>query len=982
MDAAFASIAFDDPRRAETNLRLIENRLPPGAWARLATLLAQVPDPDEAVNDFERYLQDLSPPLAAYIENHPVAMHYLLLIFSHSRFLSETLINEPDLILWLHRPARQTGRDRLSRLSTPEDLREALARFWAAKFDLPPSVLLARFKRREYLRIMLRDVLGLGTLAETTLELSHLADVLLESALVTSEQKLTRLYGPPQFTDASGRVRRSRFVVLSLGKLGGRELNYSSDIDLLFLYEEDGQTAGGEADAVPNSEYFARLASAAIRIISEPTAEGAVFRVDLRLRPEGSRGDIAVCLPAALHYYRTRAREWELQMLIKARPSAGAADLGRAFLRQMYPLIFRSDSRQQTLSSALGIRREMERELRRRPATAAARNVKLSPGGIRDIEFLAQCLQRIYGSADPWLAAPAAGSTLVALQRLHDKGHLSGQDFFRLANAYQFLRNVEHRLQLRDGLQVHSLPTGAHALDRVARCLNIEAGAERPSGWQLIALVEKRFAEVREIYQRILERRENVAAETFPSEASRPLEDSSLLPSQLLREHPGFAHAAMDAGRTTPATMRRQWNLFVSAAALDPLLLSKLDHHPDWVAAASRIISRSEPAAAMLARHPDEIELAVEPDAVRIESTLPRTQGDGSELNAGLEDLRVAQRQELLLLITRSALGISQPPQTFERLTRMADDLLNLALERMANELIPGISAAEAPFAVLAFGRLGTREMDFGSDVDLVFVTDGSVRAAERGIWRKLAERFVNSVSSHTRQGLLYRVDARLRPRGTEGEMVQPAPYIETYCREEASGWEAISFNKGRHLAGNRQLGETVMARIRHALRERYATGEGSARLRDELNHVRDLLEQERQARHGRLGLKIASGGYHDLEYTLGFPAIVGGVETGGRNLLDQIQCLKTAGAIDDASACTLAAAATLLRSVDHALRVVAGHSFDHPLDSATSERVTVLLRDWGIPDAERFQQAVDERCAEVVRLYGQFVEQHRPSPR
>lgn len=977
MDAAFATVPFTDPARAETNLRLVEELLPPGVWARLATLLAQVPDPDEALNDFERYLREAKNSLLRYLETHPAALHYLLLAFSHSRFLSETLIHQPDLILWLHRPHGRVGADRLARLRTPEDLREELARFRATNFDLAPSVLLARFKRREYLRIMLRDVLGLGTLAETTLELSHLADVILESALAVAEQKLSKAYGLPQYADAAGRVRRSRLVLLSLGKLGGQELNYSSDIDLLFLYEQDGQTAGGEAGAVSNAEWFARLATASLKIITEPTTEGAVFRVDLRLRPEGSRGDIASSLPSALHYYRTRARQWELQMLIKARASAGVRELGRGFLREVQPLIFHAESRRQALDAAIEGRREMERELRRRSASSAARNVKLSPGGIRDVEFLAQCLQRIYGSADPWLAASATGSTLVALQRLHDKGHLSGRDFFRLGTAYQFLRQVEHQLQLRDGLQVHTLPSEPSELDRLARCLSIEPSPTASPGEQLLARVERHFTEVRSIYERVLEQRLEWA-EPGP-EPESPEEAAGPPLSRLATERPAIARAALDAGWSEDPIARRGLNQFLSAAALDPALVSRIERHPEWIARAAPLVARSDLAAAMLARHPEEIEIAADPDPARIERTLAACDRPAAApvTGDGLDDLRVAERQALLALVARSATGGSRPFDTFAALTRVADEVLRRALERLASETVPGVGLDEAPFAVLALGRLGSREMDVGSDADLVFVLGDEVSVEEREPWRKLAERLVNAVSSHTRHGLLYPVDTRLRPRGTEGEMVQTVSYVENYCRSEAAGWEAVTFFKGRALAGNVALGRDVLARMQSALRERFATDDGRLLLRRELAHMRDLLEEQWRGQRVRAGLKQAPGGYHDLEYTLGYRAIVGGIETGGRNLLEQVKALEAAAppcAIDAASAASLAAAVTLFRSADHSLRIVTGRSIEHAFDATTAARAATLLRDWAIPDADRFQQAIEERRAEVIRMYEALV--------
>src|SRR5712692_2703591 len=243
MDAAYSSIVFVEPARAEANLALVERRLPGNLWATLPALLAQLPDPDGALNFLERYLRLEAEPTAAntrtvaYLKRHPAALHHLLVIFSYSRFLSETLVQQPALITWLHRPARKglEAAQSLDRIKSPEDLHEEFAQFEAVSLEHPPAVVLARFKRREYLRITLRDVLGLATLA----------DVLLERALRTSEQKLQNAYGMPQFTDAAGNRHVARLAILSLGKLGGQELNYSSDIDLMFLYERDGETSSG-----------------------------------------------------------------------------------------------------------------------------------------------------------------------------------------------------------------------------------------------------------------------------------------------------------------------------------------------------------------------------------------------------------------------------------------------------------------------------------------------------------------------------------------------------------------------------------------------------------------------------------------------------------------------------------------------------------------------------------------------------------------
>src|SRR5574341_612653 len=284
MDAAFSSIAFAEPARAESNLELVEKRLPGNLWATLPALLAQVPDPDGALNFLERYARAAGESVVAYVARHPAALHHLLVIFSYSRFLSETLIQQPELVLWLHGAG---PRDKLDHVKTLDDLHEEFAQFEAVTLSQPPAVILARFKRREYLRITLRDVLGIATLAETTMELSHLADVLVQRALRSCEQKLENSYGEPQYVDANGNRRAARMAVIALGKLGAEELNYNSDIDLMFLYSRDGETAGGVSGSISNAEFFVRLAQAVLKLITEPTPEGAVFRVDLRLRPQG-----------------------------------------------------------------------------------------------------------------------------------------------------------------------------------------------------------------------------------------------------------------------------------------------------------------------------------------------------------------------------------------------------------------------------------------------------------------------------------------------------------------------------------------------------------------------------------------------------------------------------------------------------------------------------------------------------------------------
>ncbi len=977
MDAAFTSIAFAEPATAETTLSLLERRLPGHLWAALPALLGQLPDPDAALNYLERYLREAPSRVAVHLEKNPAALHYLLVIFSHSRFLSESLVQQPDLLLWLHRRGPGEG---LDRIKSREDLLEEFARFNATLFDSPPPVVLARFKRREYLRVTLRDVLGLATLAETTLELSNLADVLIERALRTCEQKLENSYGTPQQTDSAGRVHTARMTILSLGKLGGQELNYSSDIDLMFLFDRDGQTAGGTVGTVSNAEYFVRLAQSVLKTITDVTPEGSVFRVDLRLRPEGQQGDLAVGLPAALEYYRHRAREWELQMLIRARVSAGDAGVGREFLRAVQPLIYRREFNLAAAEAVLNARQEITRELKRAPGQkgdhALAWNVKLSPGGIRDIEFLSQCLQRLYGGAETWLAARGAGSTLVTLQRLHDKGFLSGRDFFRLASAYQFLRRVEHRLQLRDGLQRHTLPEPPDALGRLARRCGIEPAAGRPAGEQILQRIQQHFTEVREIYDRIL-------LSQFRGAPAPPIaetgEDTDALAGPLVRrlrsDYPAVARTVADCPAAGDPYGRRGLFQFLTSALLDPALMNTLEGHPDWFARAGDLFSKSDLAVEILCRNPEAISIVANPDCM---AAAPASTTSLS-LAEGMTALRVGLRRKQLAILVDALLGRVQPFDTFAALTRIADEVLTAAMQLAYTDCFSARQRGAleaAPFAAIALGRLGTGELDIGSDADIIFVMDETLDVEETVKWRRLVERFVQVVSSHTREGILFPVDTRLRPRGLEGEIVQSVAYVQEYFRKEAEAWEAATFLKARPVAGNRDLGGRAIAQIQIILAERFRRDPRA--LAQQLAHTRARLEKETSEGRARGGFKKTAGGFYDIEYILGYVTLTRGTlpfgVEGPGHVLRQIAALELAGALDAVRAQSLRASALLYRLLDHAVRLVTGRAAQQLPEPALAHRIAPLLAEWRVVVDKDLTVAVETAQRDVRALYDEVI--------
>jgi [glutamine synthetase] adenylyltransferase / [glutamine synthetase]-adenylyl-L-tyrosine phosphorylase len=1062
MDAAFAEIQFNEAGAAEANLAILRTRLSQQLWERLPTLLAQVPSPDDALNFLERYLREAPESITRHLDAHPAALHYLLSLFSFSRFLSESLVQEPELILWLDRRGPNEG---LERMKSRDDVLEDCYRFSTMAFDLPPAIFLARFKRREYLRITLRDVLNLGSLSDACLELSNLADVLIERALRLCAVKLENLYGIPQWSDERGELQPARLTVMALGKLGGQELNYSSDIDLIFLYDHDGETAGGEAGTISNLEYFVRLAQAIVKMLSEATPEGAVFRIDMRLRPEGQQGDLAVSYAAALEYYRTRGREWELQMLIKARATAGELSTGERLLRELHQLIYRKELRREVVQAVTDAREEISRVLEQRAATAnddsAFWNVKLSPGGIRDIEFIAQCLQRIHGGRDAWVSGRGAGTTLVALQHLHDKGYLSQRDFYRLSSAYEFLRKVEHRLQLRDGLQEHLLPRKPEARSRIARRSGVEPNSGKSAGEELLAKIRRHFEEVREIYERVT--REAMAsaggAAAYTGEERRKSGNRGDGRASL------FAHASRERARAEfPAVAerlahyraqgdvfaRRGMEKYLGAARHDAGLMKELEEAPGKLDCAAALFALSDFAAETLVRSPRAIELIGNSAAQEAKKqqtlALPRS----------MAALRIAHQEAVFAAGARSILSEANPFETFAELTRAAESAVREALAFAAGEKEvasdewrvtrksedfahnaarigrrdqDGLSAqlpfarnaqgkkpdageqglreeyeetksearsfvakdaphfaenaqcrqddsvktkhegarvdaefGDAPFVVMALGRLGAGEFDIGSDADVAFFAASSgdassIRAggqargdAEMQEWRRLAERFIRAAGSYTSEGLLLPVDTRLRPRGGEGEIVQPAAYLLNYFANEAQAWEAATYLKARPVAGNLALGEKIIAELREILRRRFcAKSGGDAReLPRQLIHMRERLERERA--EGAVGFKCAAGGFFDIEYVIAYVALSRGeFAEMPKNVVEQIATLQERGAFDAKSAGVLREAAMFYRSLDHAIRLVLGRSSSTLPEPAQIPRVNALMKQWGL---------------------------------
>jgi len=514
-----APYGFRDTKRADDNIQAIAGD--PSSRALLARILGSLldavatsADPDQALIHWERFLSAgiARTHLFDYLRGAPRMLHLLCTIFGNCSSLAQTLIRDPLLVYWL--VDEQVLTRRPSRRDLQEGLKAALGNVSAVELKLEA---LRRFRRREMLRIGVRDLLRLSDVVGTTVALSDLAAVLIQGAYEVVSARLRRLHGVPQHRDRRGRWAETGFSVIAMGKLGGGELNFSSDVDLIYVYgsDEGGTRPVVEPSAkgfrsIPNEEYFEYLARDLTRALMEATQEGYVFRVDLRLRAEGSVGRLARPLAGYAQYYRARGQVWERLALLKAWPVAGDATVGRAFLRAVRPFVLGlteagrpPESPGAVIEQVKAVKQMIDVKMADRGQ--AQRNVKLGIGGIREIEFLVQTIQVLCGGTLPVLLDR---HTLGALARFRRCGLLSPGHYEDLVGAYLFLRDVEHKLQMVHDLQTHALPASPEELTQCAIRLGYSPENRETARKRFLADHRRHTANVRRAFHDLFHARE------------------------------------------------------------------------------------------------------------------------------------------------------------------------------------------------------------------------------------------------------------------------------------------------------------------------------------------------------------------------------------------------------------------------------------------------------------------------------------------
>ncbi len=777
---------------------------------------------------------------------------------------------------------------------------------------------LRRFRRTQMLRIVWRDLAGWAPLDETLESLSALADASVQRALALLTAWTETELGVPE--DAAG--RRQPLLVLGMGKLGARELNLSSDIDLIFAFPRTGETRGGSR-ILTNEQFFARLGQRLVQALDRVTVDGFVFRVDTRLRPFGSAGPLAMSFDALEDYYQAQAREWERYAMTKARVVAGPPGPAGELMAQLRPFVYRRYLDFGAIESLRSLKVMIARELKRK---GMEHDIKLGPGGIREIEFIGQSFQLIRGGREPELRIRAIQPVL---KLLGDKGLLRPGDVAALTAAYRFLRLTENRLQAWQDRQTHVLPDQPDAKLRLARSMGFDDWA----GFQ--AALDTHRERVQRCFEAVFAEPgtgEHALAMLWtgrpePAEAEALLAAQGLAaPAEALAAIARFRDAAERRGLSTRAAEHLDLVVLVLLGAVtdsdDPDLalprvltvlesvlgrtayLALLSEHPDALRQLVRLSARSPWFAECTARQPLLLDELLDPrrlfEPLRrgdLEQELDLLLGGvGDDLEQRMERLRQFVQGNKLRTAAADITGVIPLMVVSDYLTEIAEvaTARSLAIAfcdlRRRHGCPPGATPQQPGFLVLGYGKLGGIELGYNSDLDLVFLYDEALAHVgtvpeeddQRSIsgaqfYVRLAQRLIHIMTTPTYSGVLYEIDARLRPDGDKGMIARTLGSFESYQREEAWTWEHQALVRARPVAGDAGLAERFQAVRAAILRLPRVPDRLRAEVRDMRTKMRDNLDKSSRgdATHAaRFDLKQGRGGIADIEFMVQYSVL------------------------------------------------------------------------------------------------------------
>jgi glutamate-ammonia-ligase adenylyltransferase len=1013
------SLGLENLSRAHENLsRIAANGITLDLVASLASQLTehlpQTSYPDMALNNLDRFIAAARNPLSlgTLWERDSQALPTLLQIFSTSQHLTDLLIRDPESYDLLRLTEGQpVARDQL--------VNEICSEISTISKDSDVVAALRRYKDREILRIAYGDIVRHQHVNTVTRQISFLADAICEAASQSARQKLENKRGVPR--DADGQP--ADFVIMALGKLGGSELNYSSDIDLVFLYRGEGKTDGERS--LSNQDFFQRLVKKIVSLLTESSQAGAVYRVDLRLRPNGKQGPSVMSIGAALRYYDVSGRTWERQAFVKARPIAGNIQLGKRFLKKMEPWVYRRYLSGAEITEIKALKRRIEKNSQQQGGTEL--NVKTGLGGIRDIEFAIQFLQLLNGSEVPGVRG---SNTLAAIEQLESSGCLTMQERTLLEENYAFLRKIEHRLQIMFDRQTHTLPDDQQENHRLAMRLGYQGNPERTA----LAAFQEDLSQATQLNRKILDHLLN--------DAFRDVEDTAPEVDLILDPNPtpttiekvlspyGFQdqQVAYDnlmtlAEEKIPFLSSRRCRHFLASIGQRLLQAISLTPDPDSTLVSLNRVSDSLGGKGVLwelfSFNPPTLQLYVRLCACSpyLSEILTSNPGMIDELMDSMVLGKLPSYQSLQATLTDLCHGAenSEPilcsfknsqhlrvgvrdilnKENLQTTHHCLSDLAEICLSQITTEQyqrlvqklgLPTIASGPhqgepASLIILAMGKLGGQEPNYHSDLDVVFLyeAEGTTIPTHAGhrinattnqhFFGELGQRIIRIVNQLGPHGRLYELDPRLRPTGKNGPLaVSLDGFHDYFSSGQGQLWERQALCKARPIYGTETARDATRTIVRQLLLDTPWKSGRAAEILD----MRERLEQTASDHN----LKRGFGGTVDIEFVVQMLQLRHAQEFNEilvPGTLDAIAALRTVDMLSEQDATVLHESYIFLRSVESGLRLMnTSARHDLPGDPLELKKLAFLLGTAGpeelVDKCKHFRQENRQRFDRIFR--------------
>lgn len=961
--------------RSALNIQLIKSFFPVDILHRIVVCSLLTPSPDMALNAFERLAGVIPTEDLEQISQRRKRLTQFILLCGASPFLVNLIFKEPSLF------RRLFLENEIEVSRSVADMLAALRKQMDEMADFNSLMRVLRcFKRAEVLRIAARDLNGLAPLEEVTAELSSLAAASLQIAYEACRRYLVKEHGVPLMQTENG-LREAEMTIIGMGKLGGNELNFSSDIDIIYFYETDrGETSGidngsgSPKGVISLHAFFTKLAEMVTKALSQVTEDGFVFRVDVGLRPEGKSGDMAVSLRSAEIYYESWGQSWERTAMLKGRPVAGSLELGEQLLRSLHPFVYRKYLDYNLIEDMKNMKLKIDASLTR--SKEGETNLKLGRGGIREIEFFIQALQLVYAGKNSKLRNR---NSLCSLTALLEARLISDEDHRKLSDAYRFLRTAEHRIQVVQERQTHNLPAKQEELLALAR----RCGFLRPNGLErFLDTLEAHRANVSAIYGNLFHSSDEKLQQDIHPEALFLLDqnaDPDLVKDMLAERHFEDVDRAYDnllILRDGPAKGNLTERSRRILEKISPLLVQELFESPDPDMALGnlerflKIIGTRSSACALLAENRETLKLLVSLFGISeflskimishpelLESMINSAYGyknremTESELSAVLEqtdyleeqmDLLRRYRNEEFLRIGMSDIhGRLGQSEIATQLTMLGEVCLNAAYRLAVQDLkrfgkpmyLIGDEVREANLAVIALGKMGGGELNYHSDLDIIFVydhhgtTNGEKQITNHEYFAKLAQKIISILTMQTREGYVYKIDTRLRPSGNAGPLVTSLDSFLEYHRNEAQIWERQALTKARVVLGQDLLATQLHSVIRQTVYGSSITDEG----RDEIRRLRSRMEHElAKETADSYNIKTGRGGMVDVEFAVQYLQLRHGhfyPEIRCTSTITALKEIKSLGLIHEQDLEILLSGYKFLRKLENRLRIIHDYS-------------------------------------------------------